>query len=108
VKHECHIFGGISSPAGASHAVAVPNTNTDLNANDQPRANTNTDTDAYGYGNTAATPKLGNYADTSVSLSGDTDDHAVGTPANTTSINVSTNSNFRVRFAVSRRRVSLQ
>src|SRR5450631_3348580 len=44
---------------------------------------------------------LGNYPDTSVSLSGDTTVTPDATPTNTTSINVSTNSNFNGTFAAS-------
>src|SRR5438874_2288906 len=44
---------------------------------------------------------LGNYPDTSVSLSGDTTVTPDATPTNTTSINVSTNTNFKGTFAAS-------
>ncbi len=49
----------------------------------------------------AQVPQLGNYADTSVSLSGDTTVTPDATPANTTSINVSTDTNFKGTFAAS-------
>src|SRR5436190_23048914 len=48
-----------------------------------------------------ATPTLGDYSDTSVSLSGNTTIMPSATPANTTSINVSSDSNFKGTFAAS-------
>ena len=47
------------------------------------------------------TPTLGNYPDTSVRLSGDTTVTPDAAPTNTTSINVSTNTNFKGTFAAS-------
>src|SRR5204863_5702968 len=62
--------------------------------------------DPYGFqledgANPDATTTLGNYPDTSVPLSGDTTVTPDATPANTTSINVATNSNFKGTFAAS-------
>src|ERR1044071_1345461 len=48
-----------------------------------------------------AAPTLGNYPDTSVSLSGDTTVTPDAAPTNTTSIQVSTNTNFKGTFAAS-------
>src|SRR5204863_4795543 len=55
----------------------------------------------YGFQLRESVDALGNYPDTPVVLSGDTTVTPDATPANTTSINVSTNTNFKGTFAAS-------
>ena len=111
----CEVARLISSPltgtGGNTGYNLNPNTNTNSNTNTNTNSNSNVtkrhaDTDSDGSTTTPTstpqpTPTLGDYADTSVSLSGDTTITPSATPANTTSINVSTNSNFKGTFAAS-------